>query len=138
MRCLPHPALCHTQVVPEGRSAPWIHTDEGEQCPVLLPPATGCPPDTFTACTRAAGWELTALLRPERPQLDNMLCPCTCSMHCGTWCGGRCRRFCSVLDLAYISPVRLPAPAAGPDDMPAHCKSSMLGSSVSIPITNGR
>ena len=26
----------------------------------------------------------------------------------------------------------------GPDDMPAHIKSSMLGSSVSIPITNGR
>ena len=26
----------------------------------------------------------------------------------------------------------------GPDDMPAHIKSSILGSSVSIPITNGR
>lgn len=26
----------------------------------------------------------------------------------------------------------------GPDDMPAHIKSSMLGSSVSVPITNGR
>ena len=26
----------------------------------------------------------------------------------------------------------------GPDDMPAHIKSSMLGSSVQIPITNGR
>jgi secondary thiamine-phosphate synthase enzyme len=26
----------------------------------------------------------------------------------------------------------------GPDDMPAHIKASMLGSSVSIPITNGR
>ena len=26
----------------------------------------------------------------------------------------------------------------GPDDMPAHVKSSMLGSSVSIPITDGR
>ncbi len=26
----------------------------------------------------------------------------------------------------------------GPDDMPAHIKSSVLGSSVSIPITNGR
>ena len=26
----------------------------------------------------------------------------------------------------------------GPDDMPAHIKSSMVGSSVSIPITNGR
>jgi len=26
----------------------------------------------------------------------------------------------------------------GPDDMPAHIKSSMLGSSVSIPITNGQ
>ena len=26
----------------------------------------------------------------------------------------------------------------GPDDMPAHIKSSLLGSSVSIPITNGR
>lgn len=24
------------QVVPEGRSAPWIHTDEGEHCSVLL------------------------------------------------------------------------------------------------------
>ncbi|WIA08960.1 hypothetical protein OEZ85_008375 [Tetradesmus obliquus] len=26
----------------------------------------------------------------------------------------------------------------GPDDMPAHCKASMFGSSVSIPISNGR
>ncbi|MEQ9424356.1 MAG: secondary thiamine-phosphate synthase enzyme YjbQ [Cyclobacteriaceae bacterium] len=26
----------------------------------------------------------------------------------------------------------------GPDDMPAHIKSSLLGSSVSIPITNGK
>jgi secondary thiamine-phosphate synthase enzyme len=26
----------------------------------------------------------------------------------------------------------------GPDDMPAHIKASTLGSSVSIPITNGR
>lgn len=26
----------------------------------------------------------------------------------------------------------------GPDDMPAHIKASMLGSSVSIPITNGK
>lgn len=26
----------------------------------------------------------------------------------------------------------------GPDDMPAHIKASLLGSSVSIPITNGR
>ena len=26
----------------------------------------------------------------------------------------------------------------GPDDMPAHVKSSLLGSSVSIPVTNGR
>jgi secondary thiamine-phosphate synthase enzyme len=26
----------------------------------------------------------------------------------------------------------------GPDDMPAHIKSSLLGSSVSLPITNGR
>ena len=26
----------------------------------------------------------------------------------------------------------------GPDDMPAHIKSSLVGSSVSIPITNGR
>lgn len=26
----------------------------------------------------------------------------------------------------------------GPDDMPAHIKSSLLGSSVSIPVTNGR
>jgi len=26
----------------------------------------------------------------------------------------------------------------GPDDMPAHIKSSLLGSAVSIPITNGR
>jgi secondary thiamine-phosphate synthase enzyme len=26
----------------------------------------------------------------------------------------------------------------GPDDMPAHIKSSLMGSSVSIPITNGR
>ena len=26
----------------------------------------------------------------------------------------------------------------GPDDMPAHLKSSILGSSVSIPVTNGR
>ena len=28
--------------------------------------------------------------------------------------------------------------AEGPDDMPAHIKSSLLGSSVSIPITDGR
>ena len=28
--------------------------------------------------------------------------------------------------------------AEGPDDMPSHVKASMLGSSVSIPITNGR
>jgi len=26
----------------------------------------------------------------------------------------------------------------GPDDMPAHVKSSLLGASVSIPVTNGR
>lgn len=26
----------------------------------------------------------------------------------------------------------------GPDDMPAHIKSSLVGSSVSVPITNGR
>lgn len=26
----------------------------------------------------------------------------------------------------------------GPDDMPAHIKSSMLGSSIQIPVTNGR
>lgn len=26
----------------------------------------------------------------------------------------------------------------GPDDMPAHIKSSLLGSSVSVPLTNGR
>ena len=26
----------------------------------------------------------------------------------------------------------------GPDDMPAHLKASMLGSSVSVPITNGK
>ena len=26
----------------------------------------------------------------------------------------------------------------GPDDMPAHLKNSLLGSSVSIPITNGK
>lgn len=26
----------------------------------------------------------------------------------------------------------------GPDDMPAHVKASMMGSSVSIPVTNGR
>lgn len=26
----------------------------------------------------------------------------------------------------------------GPDDMPAHIKSSLLGSSVSVPVTNGR
>lgn len=26
----------------------------------------------------------------------------------------------------------------GPDDMPAHLKASLLGSSISIPITNGR
>ena len=26
----------------------------------------------------------------------------------------------------------------GPDDMPAHIKTSLLGSSVSIPVTNGR
>jgi secondary thiamine-phosphate synthase enzyme len=28
--------------------------------------------------------------------------------------------------------------AEGPDDMPAHIKASMMGSSVSIPITSGR
>jgi len=28
--------------------------------------------------------------------------------------------------------------AEGPDDMPAHIKASMLGSSVSVPITGGR
>ena len=28
--------------------------------------------------------------------------------------------------------------AEGPDDMPAHLKSSILGSSVSVPVTNGR
>jgi secondary thiamine-phosphate synthase enzyme len=28
--------------------------------------------------------------------------------------------------------------AEGPDDMPAHIKASLLGSSVSVPITNGR
>jgi secondary thiamine-phosphate synthase enzyme len=26
----------------------------------------------------------------------------------------------------------------GPDDMPAHIKSSLLGSSVTIPVTNGK
>jgi secondary thiamine-phosphate synthase enzyme len=26
----------------------------------------------------------------------------------------------------------------GPDDMPAHIKASLLGSSVSVPITNGK
>ncbi|EFN53495.1 hypothetical protein CHLNCDRAFT_32143 [Chlorella variabilis] len=26
----------------------------------------------------------------------------------------------------------------GPDDMPAHCKASMMGAALSIPITNGR
>ena len=28
--------------------------------------------------------------------------------------------------------------AEGPDDMPAHVKASMLGSAVTVPITNGR
>jgi secondary thiamine-phosphate synthase enzyme len=28
--------------------------------------------------------------------------------------------------------------AEGPDDMPAHIKAAMMGSSVSIPITDGR
>ena len=28
--------------------------------------------------------------------------------------------------------------AEGPDDMPAHIKASLLGSSVSLPITDGR
>lgn len=35
-------------------------------------------------------------------------------------------------DLPYVHTVE------GPDDMPAHVKASLLGSSVSLPITNGR
>jgi len=35
-------------------------------------------------------------------------------------------------DLPYVHTVE------GPDDMPAHVKASMLGSSVSLPITDGR
>ncbi|NNJ25552.1 secondary thiamine-phosphate synthase enzyme YjbQ [Alienimonas chondri] len=35
-------------------------------------------------------------------------------------------------DLPYVHTVE------GPDDMPAHVKSSLLGSSVSLPITDGR
>jgi secondary thiamine-phosphate synthase enzyme len=35
-------------------------------------------------------------------------------------------------DLPYIHTIE------GPDDMPAHVKSSLMGSSVSIPVTNGR
>ena len=35
-------------------------------------------------------------------------------------------------DLPYVHTVE------GPDDMPAHVKASLLGSSVSVPITDGR
>jgi secondary thiamine-phosphate synthase enzyme len=35
-------------------------------------------------------------------------------------------------DLAYVHTIE------GPDDMPAHVKASLMGSSVSIPITSGR
>ena len=35
-------------------------------------------------------------------------------------------------DLAYVHTIE------GPDDMPAHVKASLMGSSVSIPVTNGR
>lgn len=35
-------------------------------------------------------------------------------------------------DLSYVHTIE------GPDDMPAHVKSSLMGSSVSIPVTNGQ
>ena len=40
----------------------------------------------------------------------------------------------------HVAPENLPFAHTleGPDDMPAHVKSSLLGSSVSIPISNGR
>ncbi len=41
----------------------------------------------------------------------------------------------------HIIPENLPFlthTVEGPDDMPAHIKAAMIGSSVSIPITNGR
>ena len=41
----------------------------------------------------------------------------------------------------HISPekgLRLVHTIEGPDDMPAHVKSSLLGASISIPITNGQ
>jgi secondary thiamine-phosphate synthase enzyme len=42
--------------------------------------------------------------------------------------------------LNKIAPENLPYvhTIEGPDDMPAHVKASMMGSSVSIPISNGR
>jgi hypothetical protein len=36
------------------------------------------------------------------------------------------------------SPTRITTPPTGPDDMPAHIKASMMGPSVTIPITKGR
>ena len=43
-------------------------------------------------------------------------------------------------DPSVIAPEALPYvhTMEGPDDMPAHVKASLLGSSVSIPITDGR
>jgi secondary thiamine-phosphate synthase enzyme len=42
--------------------------------------------------------------------------------------------------LNKIAPENLPYvhTIEGPDDMPAHVKASLMGSSVSIPVTNGR
>jgi secondary thiamine-phosphate synthase enzyme len=42
--------------------------------------------------------------------------------------------------LNHLAPEKLPYvhTLEGPDDMPAHVKASLMGSSVSIPIANGR
>ncbi|KAL4442736.1 hypothetical protein ABPG77_006730 [Micractinium sp. CCAP 211/92] len=49
---------------------------------------------------------------------------------------------CSGLPALQVVPEGRGAPWVhtdeGDDDMPAHCKASMMGSSVTIPITNGR
>ncbi|CAL5053918.1 unnamed protein product [Urochloa decumbens] len=99
------------------------------------------------AATQAAKWaQRTVLLPAQRrgchlitPQIVNEIKDDLAEFKCGmAHLFSACKVYAETIISVARSLTNYQVPFAGPDDMPAHIKSSMFGSSLTIPITNGR
>ncbi|MQL96348.1 hypothetical protein Taro_029030, partial [Colocasia esculenta] len=127
------------RIVPEGQSAPWKHTLEesadSERSRPTLSRVRPWRPDSggeHRPTHGTVGTGLLSRLRPTRPD-SGRVWPDSGSGSAGADPATR-------PDSAILAPCGLLAvkQTAGPDDMPAHIKSSMFGCDLTIPITNGR